>query len=104
MFGHPVNFRFNKKYHEHKTVIGSICSIFIKAILFIYALILVQRMIGLDDNKNKTVIAKLESISNIGEMKISFNKLMHTKFNLTDLNSSNIDIWLAPLDNWHLEK
>ena len=38
----------------------------------------------------------------MGEMDIKFNKKMMTDFNLTLLNASNIDIWLAPANNWHL--
>ena len=29
---------------------------------------------------------------------------MSTLFNWTNLNSSNIDIWVAPYDNWHLKE
>ena len=53
---------------------------------------------------NSTVEAKIESISNFGLMKVRFNQTMHTQFNWTrDLNTSNMDIWLAPANNWHLE-
>ena len=27
---------------------------------------------------------------------------MHTNFNLSHLNESNIDIWVAPVNDWHL--
>ena len=37
----------------------------------------------------------------MGLMRIDFNKLMHTSFNWTTLNQSNIDIWLEPVDDWH---
>lgn len=52
---------------------------------------------------NRTVLANIESIDGYGLMELSFDKLMHTQFNLTTLNTSNMDIWLAPNDNWHLK-
>ena len=48
--------------------------------------------------------ANIESISDLGLMNITFDKPMHTKFNLTTLNTSNIEMWLAPVDKWHLEQ
>ena len=39
----------------------------------------------------------------MGLMEIEFNQVMHTNFSLSLLNSSNIDIWVAPADNWHLD-
>jgi len=56
MFGHPVNFSFNKKGQTHKTAIGGCCSLIIRLILAIYAGILFQRMIAFDSNKNETFI------------------------------------------------
>jgi len=53
-FGHPANFTFNKKGHEHKTTIGGICSIIIRIMVAVYAFILFQRMASLSDNKNET--------------------------------------------------
>ena len=53
---------------------------------------------------NITVNATIESISDIGLMRITFNKNMSTLSNWTNLNSSNIDIWVAPYDNWHLKE
>ena len=34
-------------------------------------------------------------------MQIDFNQVMHSDFNFSLLNSSNIDIWVAPFNNWH---
>ena len=47
--------------------------------------------------------ATIQSVSGMGLVKIKFSKVMFTKFNLTNLNASNVDIWLAPVDNWHLQ-
>ena len=44
--------------------------------------------------RNTTLNATIESITDMGLMRINFNKLMHTSFNWTTLNQSNIDIWV----------
>ena len=53
---------------------------------------------------NSTVKAKIDSIDNFGLVKVSFNRTVNNKFNWTrDLNTSNIDIWLKPANDWHLQ-
>ena len=54
---------------------------------------------------NSTITAKITDINNFGLMKVSFNRTVFSLFNYSEmLNASNIDIWLAPANNWHLEK
>ena len=36
-------------------------------------------------------------------MELQFDEKMFTNFNLSHLNTSNMDIWLAPANDWHLE-
>lgn len=61
-----------------------------------------QKKMEISDNEN-VVAAKIDSINEMGQMNITFSRMMHTQFNLTDLNQSNVDIWLAPANDWHLE-
>ena len=61
LFGVPVQFEFNKKGSEHKTVVGGCLSLLIRSLLLIYTIILVIRMVSLDDNKNESYDIKNES-------------------------------------------
>ena len=49
------------------------------------------------------MVAKINEVDEMGRLNITFSKPMFTKFNRTALNTSNIDIWLAPSENWHLD-
>ena len=74
MFGHPVNFSFNKKGVQHKTAIGGCCSLIIRAILAVYAGVLLKRMLYLEGNTNETFILTEEENQEVkfGESDIKY--------------------------------
>ena len=47
----------------------------------------------------------IESISVLGEVEVVFSRAMKTNFNASlFLNSTNIDMYVLPFENWHLER
>ena len=51
MFGHPIDLNFNSRGSRHQTLIGGFFSLFIKMALLFFGLIISQRMLFFDDNK-----------------------------------------------------
>ena len=48
--------------------------------------------------------AKIESISSLGEVLIRFNEKMAVeRANITQINSTNADLYITPVDHWHLD-
>lgn len=55
--------------------------------------------------ENYIVTAKFESIDQYGHAIIKFNSSMNTEhLNLTDLDSTVIDLYIVPYNNWHLDE
>ena len=48
--------------------------------------------------------AQIDSISTVGILSVTFNYDMLTNFNLSQLNSSIIDIYMVPANQRHLEE
>lgn len=62
MFGHIVNLNFNKNGSEHTTFIGGFTSGIIKIFISFYVLILLQRTIWFEDNKNTSTLTVIDLI------------------------------------------
>jgi hypothetical protein len=50
VYGHPVGLEFNNDGDTHKTVIGGIFSIFSKALMLFYCIVICMRWISGDAN------------------------------------------------------
>ena len=51
IFGKPIMLNFNKKGNTHNTVFGGLVSIISKAILFVYFIIHVEKLVNFGDDK-----------------------------------------------------
>ena len=52
-------------------------------------------------NITKDCTARIEEITSNGEITIIFNYDMHTRFNLTFLNYTTIDLYIIPANDRH---
>ena len=46
MFGHKIEFNYNKRGSSHQTIIGGICSLIIKIMILAYSFILMKKLIN----------------------------------------------------------
>jgi hypothetical protein len=56
-----------------------------------------------EDNSDFKCAAEILSISSFGAVKIEFNREIAPIANTSALNSSHIDMYIKPFDDWHLE-
>ena len=56
MFGHPIEFNFNKRGTKHNTIVGGFVSIFIRSFLLFYVIYIFSKMFsyGVNIERNST--------------------------------------------------
>ena len=65
LFGMPIQFSFNKQGSEHRTFLGGLISLFIRAAILSYTVLLIARMVGRNDNKNETYFEQNQGLENV---------------------------------------
>ena len=68
---------FNRRGNHHKTLVGAIFSIIIKALIYIYVGLTFKSLLFMDENKNSTIYSS-EPIENFGT--VYYNQTGHFIF------------------------
>ena len=77
LFGHHVHLNFNRQGHTHKTAIGGLVSILVKAFMVGYFALLVKKMVLFEDDRFKSQSFALSSSESSG---YKFEDLHQTYF------------------------
>ena len=87
LFGYRIKLNFNKEGNFHKTLAGGQVSIFIKMIMLLYILVLVQKLMTNGDDEIHS-IASNNDLKELGDVRLSETK---TKFFFPIINATSLD-------------